>query len=448
MQQIGAVIGVRAASDTRITGWSVDSRTVEPGDLFFALRGPNHDGNAYVTDALRKGAVAAVIDEQDYLRTNDMRPLLIVPNSLVALQQIAAWARNHWGGEVVAVTGSAGKTSTKDVIAEMLSVKMPAGKTIGNFNNHVGVPLSILRLPAAARVAVLEIGMNHAGEIRDLSAIARPRIGVVTNVGHAHMEAFDSIEGVAAAKRELIEALPIDGVAVLNADDPLVIRFREVHRGRTITYGLSEGADVRAEQVQYTADGVRFQVNGVQFESRLMGRHSILNLLAGIAVAGLYGIQPDQLTGVVSELSAGAMRGQRFVHNDILILNDCYNSNPDAARAMIDVLRETPAKRRIAVLGEMLELGHWAESLHRDVGIYVANCGIDVLVGIRGEARHLVDAAREAGQAVDAAFFSPDTTAAGDYLRQIARPGDVILFKGSRGTHVERALERFLARPN
>ena len=448
MQQIGAVIGVRASSDTRITGWSVDSRTVAPGDLFFALRGPNHDGNAYVTDALRKGAAAAVIDEQDYLRTNDMGPLLIVPNSLVALQQIAAWARNHWGGEVVAVTGSAGKTSTKDVIAEMLSVKMPAGKTIGNFNNHVGVPLSILRLPAAARVAVLEIGMNHAGEIRDLSAIARPRIGVVTNVGHAHMEAFDSIEGVAAAKRELIEALPIDGVAVLNADDPLVIRFREVHRGRTITYGLSEGADVRAEQVQYTADGVRFQVNGVQFESRLMGRHSILNLLAGIAVAGLYGIQPDQLTGVVSELSAGAMRGQRFVHNDILILNDCYNSNPDAARAMIDVLRETPAKRRIAVLGEMLELGHWAESLHRDVGIYVANCGIDVLVGIRGEARHLVDAAREAGQAVDAAFFSPDTTAAGDYLRQIARPGDVILFKGSRGTHVERALERFLARPN
>jgi UDP-N-acetylmuramoyl-tripeptide--D-alanyl-D-alanine ligase len=400
-----------------------------------------------VADALRKGAVAAVVDEKDNARQND--PLILVaPDSLAALQKIAAWARDRWGGEVVGVTGSAGKTSTKDVIAAMLSVKIPVGKTIGNFNNHVGVPLSILRLPAAARVAVLEIGMNHAGEIRDLSAIARPRVGVVTNVGHAHMEAFDSIEGVAAAKRELIEALPIDGVAVLNADDPLVIRFREVHRGRTITYGLSEGADIRAEQVQYTDDGIRFQVGGVRFESRLMGRHSILNLLAGIAVAGLYGIHPEQLTGVVSELSAGSMRGQRFVHNDILILNDCYNSNPDAARAMIDVLRETPAKRRIAVLGEMLELGRWAESLHRDVGIYVANCGIDVLVGIRGEARHLVDAAREAGQAVDAAFFSPDTTAAGDYLRQIARPGDVILFKGSRGTHVERALERFLARPN
>jgi UDP-N-acetylmuramoyl-tripeptide--D-alanyl-D-alanine ligase len=447
VSEIGTVVGARAASNARITGWSVDTRTVAQGDLFFALRGPNHDGNAYVDEALRKGAVAAIVDEKiDSAREND--PVLVVPDSLVALQKIAAWARNQWNGEVVGVTGSAGKTSTKDVIAEMLAVKIPVAKTIGNFNNHVGVPLSILRLPAEARVAVLEIGMNHAGEIRDLAAIARPRIGVVTNVGHAHMEAFDSIEGVAAAKRELIEALPPDGIAVLNADDPLVIRFREVHRGRTITFGLNEGADVRAEQVELTSEGVRFQLNGVQFESPLLGRHSILNLLAGIAVAGLYGIQPEQLTGVVSGLSAGSMRGQRFVYNDILILNDCYNSNPDAARAMIDVLRETPAKRRIAVLGEMLELGRWAESLHRDVGDYVANCGIDVLVGIRGAASHLVDAAKEAGQAVDAAFFFPDSTAAGDHLRQIARPGDVILFKGSRGTHVEQALERFLARPN
>src|SRR5579864_802666 len=233
VSEIGTVVGVRAATDARISGWSVDSRTVAPGDLFFALRGPNHDGNAYVDDALRKGAVAAIVEEKrDTKRENDPT-ILVVPDSLVALQKIAAWARKQWNGDVVGVTGSAGKTSTKDVIAEMLSVKMPVGKTIGNFNNHVGVPLSILRLPGQARVAVLEIGMNHAGEIRDLSAIARPRVGVVTNVGPAHMEAFDSIEAVAAAKRELIEALPSDGVAVLNADDPLVARFREVHRGRT-----------------------------------------------------------------------------------------------------------------------------------------------------------------------------------------------------------------------
>jgi len=451
LKDVAQVLGLTVQSDVLIQRWSVDSRSVQDGDLFLALRGPNHDGNAYVDEALRKGAAAAIANRQSPAPAPGEKgdgAILFVPDTLVALQKIAAWARQQWGGDVVGVTGSAGKTSTKDIIAAMLAVRMPAGKTIGNFNNHVGVPLSILRLSSSVRVAVLEMGMNHAGEIRDLSAIARPRIGVVTNVGHAHMEAFDSIEAVAAAKRELIEALPADGVAVLNADDPLVAGFRGAHRGRTITFGLSEGADVRAENVQSTAEGVQFSVNGVLFQSPLLGRHSIVNLLAGMAVAGLYGIRPEQLTGAVAELQSGPMRGQQFQHQGILILNDCYNSNPDAALTMIDVLRDTPAKRRIAVLGEMLELGRWAEPLHRDVGRYVANSGINVLVGIRGAASYLVDEARKAGQAVNAAFFFPDAAAAGDYLRQIAREGDAILFKGSRGTQVERALEGLLSRPN
>jgi len=440
--QVAHALGLSVETGARITGWCIDSRTVAPGDLFFALRGPNHDGNAYVEEVLAKGAVAAVAHEA--------KPgtVLVVPDTLAALQSTAVWALAQWGGEVIGVTGSAGKTSTKDVIAAMLAASMPVGKTIGNLNNHVGVPLSILRLPREARVAVLEMGMNHAGEIRALCAIAKPRIGVVTNVGHAHMEAFDSIEGVAAAKRELIDSLPADGVAVLNADDPLVSRFREAHRGRTITFGINSDADVRAERVQLTDHGVSFTVAGVPFESALLGRHSVLNILAGIAVASLYDIRPAQLAGVVKHLTAPAMRGQRLEHSGVVILNDCYNSNPDAARVMIDVLRETPAKRRIAVLGEMLELGRWSESLHRDVGSYVAKSGIDVLVGIRGEACHLVDAAKCAGLAVDAAFFFPDAASAGEHLRRIAHPGDVILLKGSRGTHVEYALEKFLERPN
>jgi UDP-N-acetylmuramoyl-tripeptide--D-alanyl-D-alanine ligase len=439
---VAQALGLKADSKARITGWSIDSRTITPGDLFFALHGPNHDGNAYVDEVLRKGAVAAV--------ANEIKPglVLVVPDTLTALQSTAVWAREQWGGEVIGVTGSAGKTSTKDVIAAMLAASMPVGKTIGNLNNHVGVPLSILRLPREASVAVLEMGMNHAGEIRALCAIAKPRIGVVTNVGYAHVEAFDSIEGVAAAKRELIESLPSDGVAVLNADDLLVSQFRDVHRNYTITFGIDAPADIRAEDVQLTDRGVSFTVGGVAFESPLIGRHSVSNILAGIAVASLYGIRPRQLIEVVRDLAAPPMRGQRLVHDGVVILNDCYNSNPDAARVMIDVLRDTPAKRRIAVLGEMLELGRWSESLHRDVGSYVAKSGIDVLIGIRGEACHLVDAAREAGLAVNAAFFFPDATAAGEHLRRIARPGDVILLKGSRGAHVEHALERFLARPN
>jgi UDP-N-acetylmuramoyl-tripeptide--D-alanyl-D-alanine ligase len=442
LTDVTQALGFRVESSARITGWSIDSRTIAPGDLFFALRGPNHDGNVYVEEVLAKGAVAAI--------ANDAKPgtVLVVPDTLAALQSTAVWALEQWNGEVIGVTGSAGKTSTKDVIAAMLSASMPVGKTIGNLNNHVGVPLSILRLPGEARVAVLEMGMNHAGEIRELCAIAKPRIGVVTNVGHAHIEAFDSIEGVAAAKRELIEALPANGVAVLNADDPLVGKFRAAHPGYSITFGIDSAADFRADDVHVTDHGISFTVDGVEFESGLLGRHSVLNILAGIAVASLYGIRPAQLAGVVKELAAPSMRGQRLEHAGVVILNDCYNSNPDAARVMIDVLRETPAKRRIAVLGEMLELGRWSEALHRDVGSYVARSGIDVLVGIRGEACHLVDAARRSGLAVDAAFFFTDAASAGEHLRRIAHPGDVILMKGSRGTHVEYALEKFLAQPN
>jgi len=446
VREISAVIGVRAEKDAQITGWSVDSRTVAGGDLFFALRGPNHDGNAYVADALRKGAVAAIADRP--AEGPVPGAVLVVPDALGALQDISSWARSEWGGDVVGVTGSAGKTSTKDVIAAMLNVNMPVGKTIGNLNNHVGVPLSILRLPRQARVAVLEMGMNHAGEIKRLCEIARPRIGVVTNVGHAHVEYFDSIEGVAAAKRELIEGLPPEGVAVLNADDARVARFGEAHRGRTLTFGFSDGADLRAEEMKHTTEGVRFRVNGVQFETGLQGRHSVLNILAGLAVASIYGIAPEQLTEVVKQLSAGTMRGERMLHNGILILNDCYNSNPDASQAMLDVLRDTPGERRIAVLGEMLELGRQTESLHREVGRYAAVSGVDLVMGVSGAARYLVEEARNAGQSLDAALFFGDAAEAGDHLRKVARPGDVILFKGSRGTHVERALERLLAQPN
>jgi UDP-N-acetylmuramoyl-tripeptide--D-alanyl-D-alanine ligase len=447
---VAQALGVKVASDARVTGWSIDSRSVAPGDLFFALQGPNHDGNAYVEEVLRKGAVAAVANQAKPGLVNEAKPgpVLVVSDTLRALQDTAIWALAQWGGEVIGVTGSAGKTSTKDVIAAMLAEGMPVGKTIGNLNNHVGVPLSILRLPEGARVAVLEMGMNHAGEIRELCKIAKPRIGVVTNVGHAHMEAFDSIEGVAAAKRELIESLPPDGVAVLNADDPLVLEFRAVHPGYTLTFGIDCPADIRAEDVELSDQGVSFKVDGVRFESALIGRHSVSNVLAGFAVASLYGIRPKQLVEVVKTLAAPAMRGQRTEHAGVVILNDCYNSNPDAARAMIDVLKETPAKRRIAVLGEMLELGAWSESLHRDVGRYAASNGIQLLLGISGDAYQLVEAAKEAGLADDSAMFFADAPAAGEHLRRIARPGDVILFKGSRGTHVELALERFVARPN
>jgi UDP-N-acetylmuramoyl-tripeptide--D-alanyl-D-alanine ligase len=424
----------------KVAGWSVDTRTQNAGDVFFALRGPNFDGHDFVAAALEKAAAAAVVE-----RSTGASAELVVRDSLVALQRLATWARRQWGGTVIGVTGSAGKTTTKDAIAHLLSVELPTGKTAGNLNNHVGVPLSVLRLPETSRVAVLEMGMNHAGEIRELAQIAQPDIGVVTNVGFAHAEAFDSIEGVAAAKRELIEGLPPDGVAVLNADDPRVRRFAEVHPGRAVTFGFSEGADVRAEAFEQQAGAAYFRVCGIEFETALPGRHAVMNLLAGIAVAGVLGIAPAQLTGAVRSFAVGKMRGERLDHNGMIVWNDCYNSNPEAARAMLDVLRDTPAARRIAVLGEMLELGRASRELHAQLGRYAAGHGIDFLIGVRGDARSMIDAAVGAGLPESAAIFFEDAGDAGAWIRQTARPGDAVLFKGSRGVRVERALERLLA---
>jgi len=444
LREVAEWLGLAVESSRMVTGWSVDSRSLQAGDLFFALRGPNHDGHAYVREVLEKGAAAVVVDREVPGGAAAEGRVLRVEDSLQALQQVGAAARRRWGGRLVAVTGSAGKTTTKELIAGMLAESYKTAKNEGNLNNHIGVPLSLLRMDETAEIAVMEMGMNHAGEIRQLAEIARPETGVVTNVGTAHLENFDSIEGVAAAKRELIEALPADGTAVLNADDARVARFRDAFRGRTVTFGISAEADVRGEDVRLTPEGVEFRVGEVGFSSPLAGRHEVSNILAGIAAARVYGIAPARLRERIGNLASGKMRGERFHSRGILVYNDCYNSNPDAVRAMLDVLGETPAKKRIAVLGEMLELGHWAETLHRDVGSYAARSGLNVLVGIRGAACYMLDAAKRSGLRADAAFFFDDPREAGRQLRALASPGDAVLFKGSRGVHVELALEEFL----
>jgi UDP-N-acetylmuramoyl-tripeptide--D-alanyl-D-alanine ligase len=453
LQEVARAIGAGShPPPLEVAGWSVDTRTQNPGDVYFALRGPNHDGHDFLQAAIEKGAAAVVVEVGQASRPvqpSEARTVpteLLVPDTEQALQNLASWARQKWGGRIVAVTGSAGKTTTKDAIAHLLENELPTGKTNGNFNNHVGVPLSLLRLPDACRVGVIEIGMNHAGETRQLAAIAKPNVGVVTNVGYAHVEFFDSIEGIAAAKRELIEGLPPDGVAVLNADDPRVSRFGEAYPGRTVTFGFSEAADVRAENVEHDAAGSRFRVLGVDFESAMSGRHAVMNLLAAIAVAHVFGIAPEVLRPAVASFTVGNMRGQRTLHQGIVIWNDCYNSNPEAAQSMLEVLAETPAVRRIAVLGEMLELGLSSDELHRQVGQYAgryaAGRRVDLLIGVGGAARAMVEAARQAG--VEAEFFE-DPAEAGERARQVARPGDAVLFKGSRGVKVEKALERFTA---
>jgi len=438
LAQVATVLELAPLSeDAVVTGWSIDSRTTAPGDLFFALPGDRHDGHEYVGAALAMGAVAAVVE-----RPIAERPTFQVAYAGQALQLLATQCRERWDGTVIGITGSAGKTTTKDVVAALVSVEHPTGKTEGNLNNHLGVPLSLLRLPDDARFAVLEMGMNHAGEIRQLCHIARPQVGIVTNVGYAHIENFDSIEGIAAAKRELIEALPASGLAILNYDDPRVREFS--YPGKRVRFGVGEGADLQGKLLNVGADSMAFQVEEVVFQSQLTGRHSLSNLLAGLAVARELGTKLEHLRDAVASLRPAKMRGERRNVDGITILDDCYNSNPAAVRAMLDVLAATPAQRRIAVLGEMLELGRWAEELHRDVGQYAATIGVTVLLGIRGAARHLIDAGRASGLDAGAALFFESPEEAGVYLHNTAKTGDAILFKGSRGTHVELAMNRFL----
>lgn len=440
LEQIARVVRAPGELSGEVSGYSIDSRSVQPGDLFFALKGENHDGHAFAVDVLERGAAAAIVHQH---LGSDPR-LIRVADTLSALQELAASAREAWGGKVVGITGSAGKTTTKDVVAAALESGIRTGRTIGNFNNHIGLPLSILRLPEDAEVAVLELGMNHAGEIRDLCRIARPDIGVVTNVGYAHIEAFESIDEIALAKQELIESLGPHGVAILNADDDRVRHMKGAHPGRTVLYGFAEDADVRAQEPGLHEDGVRFRCLGVQFESALQGRHSIRNMLAAIAVAREFNLDLEAVSQRMRGIVPGKMRGERFEHRGIKIINDSYNSNPEAVRGMLELLRDTPAERHVAVLGEMLELGRWSEPLHRDVGNYAARCGVTVLVGIRGGARFIIEGATDAGLAKNAAYFFEDPREAGMHLRSIAKQGDAILFKGSRGTRVEKALESFL----
>lgn len=439
LQTIAGIIGAPPPpSAASVTGWSIDSRTIAPGDCFFALRGPMHDGHDFVPGVFGRGATAAVVE-----RICDAPGIqLQVPDTTAALQTLARAARRAWGGTVVGVTGSAGKTTTKDTISALLSSSFRTGRNLGNLNNHLGLPLSILRLPGDAEVAVLEMGMNHEGEIRELAGIAEPRIGVVTNVGWAHAENFaDGVEGIARAKSELIQALPADGTAVLNADDERVRGFAKLHSGPSILFGFSDIADVRAEDVRLTPEGAHFRALGVEFDSPLAGRHGVSNVLAGIAVARAMGIAPEKLRDAVRSLAPGKMRGERSVRNGITIIDDCYNANPEAMRSMLELLRETPAQRRIAVLGEMLELGREAETLHRKTGRFAAEQGIDAVIGIRGAGRWMVDEAMAAGLSGGAALFFDTPGEAGRFLRTFLKPGDAVLFKGSRGVRVEQALE-------
>ncbi len=424
-------------------GYSIDSRTVAPGELFFAVKGERLDGHDFVEQALDKGAVAAIVGKHRLAGFRKKKRLLAVEDSLVALQTLATKVRQLWAKPLIGVTGSTGKTTTKEAIAHVLGTRFRVLKSEGNFNNHFGLPLMLLKLEAEHEVAVIEMGMSHAGEIRALAKIARPEIGVVTNVAPVHLEFFESVAGIARAKYELIESLPCSGVAVLNADDECVSQFGRNFQGKVVTYGRAATANVRAENITFHgAEGSQFDVviGGLREHARLplIGEHNVLNALVAVAVGVERGLQLPEAVAALATLAAADKRGQVLQVGNITVINDCYNSNPKALEAMVESLAAMPARRRLVVAGEMLELGPAAEEMHRRAGRYIAEKKVDLLLGVRGLAQAMVEEARKSGAAAE---FMPAPEDAGEWLARETREGDVVLLKASRGVKLEGALE-------
>ncbi len=461
--------GAPAEPGERARGYSIDSRTVRHGELFFAVRGEKLDGHDYVPQALSAGAIGAVVESSrraDFASSLQSK-LMAVPNTLSALQQLAAEVRRLWGRPVVAVTGSAGKTTTKQTIAALLRTRARVLESERNLNNHFGLPLSLLRLDESSDVGVFEMGMSAPGEIRLLASLAQPDLGVVTNVSAVHLEFFPDVDAIARAKYELIEMLGPRAWAVLNADDPRVSRFGDRMGGRVLYFGIDHPAHLRAQNlVQDAAGGFDFTVEAgplraippgalplpglhaghdakpedTRFHLPLVGRHNVMNVLAALAVCSTFGIPPQLLQDAVSNLQPAAMRGEIVrLPNGATVVNDCYNSNPEAVETMLVSTAALPGKRHFAVLGGMMELGPAARSLHERCGRRVAELKFDGLFTVGELAKSFADGALAAGMPPNqiAHFASPEE--AGARLREILDSGDVVLLKGSRAVHLERA---------
>lgn len=459
--QVAGALGTRPGTGlnplARVAGVSIDSRTIRAGELFIAIHGPSHDGHDHVASALERGAIAAVVAEAQLPRYAGPvgARCIAVGDTFEALKQLARAVRQSWGGKIAGVTGSVGKTTTKEILAALLGAKLRVLKSEGNLNNEYGLPLTLLRLEETHQAAVLEMGMSRRGELARLAAIARPDVGVVTRVSPAHLEFFASVDEIALAKRELIEGLNgRESTAVLNADDPRVAAFGAFAPGRVLTYGIEKQAFFMAQDIEDRgALGSAFDYvspeGRVRLELNVPGRHAIANALAALAAASVWDIGAAEAQSVFTSLRAPAMRGEllRF-SNGAALINDSYNSSPAALQAMTELLAATPNfRRRILAAGEMRELGTASPELHREAGQFAAKIGkIDWIIGVATDAAQIVEGAVAAGFPRARTKFFTTPQEAAESLAGFIVAGDLLLVKGSRGVKMEQIVEKLIAR--
>lgn len=431
---------------------AIDTRQARPGDTFIALRGEHVDGHAHLADALAHGVVALIVSDERALRGLNLHDatVVVVPETLAALQDAARAVRRRSGARVVAITGSAGKTTTKELTAAILRTRYATLHSRGNFNNHIGLPLSLLELHAGAEIAVVEMGMNHAGEIRQLVGIAEPDVRVWLNVGTAHIEHFGSRDAIADAKAEILDGAAAGTVFVANADDPRVRARVEAFAGRTITFGTGPDADVRPASVEDRGiEGLAARVltprGDTDIAIGLAGRTNLSNALAAIAAGVALDVPIDGMSAALAGVRPAPHRGEVLrVGDDVIVYDDSYNANPSALEMALDVIAgDRRPRRRVAFLGEMLELGAAAIDLHRAVAPAVVRAGVERLVTVGGDAaRALGDAAVGEGLPAGNVTHVPTSDRAADLVPDVVRAGDLVFVKGSRGTRMERVVDR------
>ena len=432
---------------------SIDSRTTANGDFFIAIRGERFDGHAFVADAIAKGAAGVVVERAGLPAAAGTTVVIEVGDTTAALQDVARFVQRASGARIVAITGSAGKTTTKEICAELLSAKYRVFRNKGNLNNHIGLPLSLLELRSGPEVAVVELGMNHPGEIRTLVDIAEPAVRVWTNVGDAHIGFFESADAIADAKGELLEHARAGDVLVANADDARVMARAGSFAGRVVTFGIDANADVRARDVEMRGlEGTHATVQTPAGEFRLttplLGLGNLANVLAATAVAVTLDVPIDAIAERATNLRAAHHRGELLrLPGGVTLIDDSYNSSPSALRRSLETVgAATGSARKVAVLGEMLELGDHATRLHQDCGRAAAAAGLNYLIAVGGDpARELASAAVAAGMPGNCVAHVPAKQQALDLALQRVRPGDLVLVKGSRGIGLDAVVERLKA---
>ncbi len=426
----------------RVGGVSIDSRSLQAGDLFFALPGAKTDGHAFVKQAMAGGAAGVVVSRPPVEALPGA--VVQVQDPLVALQELAGWKRRQFKGTVIGITGSNGKTTTKDMVAAVISTKEMVHRSVGNYNNEIGLPLTILSMPDNCTALVLEMGMRGMGQIARLCEIAQPVVGVLTNIGTSHLELLGSVENIASAKGELLEAIPTGGVAVVNGDDPRCREQAVRCRGKVWYFGLRGEADIRALNLQPQGQrGIHFTavVHGMAFPVQLPvpGVHNVLNALAALGVGFVLGCDMGRAAAALTGVRLSPMRLEhRPGRRGCLIINDAYNASPSSMKASLEVLANFTGRRRVAVLGDMLELGEMEVAGHREVGAAATGAGVDLLFAVGRRAVEIGRGAQAAGMPAENIFYtcSAEETIAG--LERVLQPGDVVLIKASRGMQLER----------